>query len=212
MVLLASKLGEGVYRRLGFTDVDNVKVSFYQRPALPPPSRASSTPSFPNEQEHEDAIRLEQEAGGVFRGPLLNALFKKDRTCAILKSKSSVVAVAWGRYLGPTPTTNVPTLHIGPVVAPSPDFAISVIAELLRMDHAANADERDTCLPASALVVYRENNEASKLAFESLGFVEAAPVPYMQKSVVLDAKASPSSVDLAIGNEQYFAATWWDIA
>lgn len=212
IVLLASKLGEGVYRRLGFVDVDNLKFSFYQRPALPPPSRASSTPSLPNEQEHEDAIKLEQEAGGVYRGPLLNAIFEKDRRCAILKSESSVVAAAWGRYMAPTPTTNVPTLQIGPVVAKSPDFATSVIAELLRMDHAANADSRDTCIPAAALVVRRGKSEASRVAFKSLGFVEVAPVPYLQKSVVPDAEASRSSLDIAVGNEQYYAVTWWDFA
>lgn len=212
VVLIASKSGEGVYRRLGFEKVDNIKVSLYERPALPPPGRSTSRPSIPNEREHEDAVKLDQESHGVHRGPLLKALFEKDHRCAILKSDSSVVSSAWARYYAPSTKTKERELHIGPVVAKSPDFAVSVVAELLRIDHAASPGARDNSAPALVLAVQRGNSEASKLAFEALGFTEMAELPYMRKVLVPRADCPPLHLDLLTANEDYYAMTWWDIA
>lgn len=211
-MLIAAKLGEGVYRRLGFEDVQNVSIFWYDRPPLPAPSKSALSPSLPKDQnEHEDAIDLEKEAGGIYRGKLLKAVFEKDRMCAMLECEDSVVAAAWGRYKALVPSTNLPTLHIGPVVAKSPEFATSVIAEVLRMDQAKHAGTRDSCIRTTALVVRIGDNDASERAFESLGFVKKERTPFLQKGLVPEADPLPSSVDLAVANEQCYAITWWDI-
>lgn len=210
VVLIASKSGEGVYRRLGFEQVDSIKVALYERPALPPPDRSTSNPSIPNQHEHDNAIKLDQESHGMYRGPLLKALFEKDHRCAILKCDSSVVASAWARYYALSTKTEEPELHIGPVIAKSPDFAVSVVAELLRIDHAANANERDTSAHALVLAVQRGNSEASKLVFEALGFAKKAELPFMQKVLVPEADCTPLDLDLLTANETYYALTFYD--
>ena len=212
IVLLASKLGEGVYRRLGFKDVRNVAVALYRRTSLPPPNFSTTVAGRPTAQEHDDAIRLEGEIGGSSRKELLRKTFEKDNLCAVAKTDSSVAAAAWGRYTAPTPSTNKITLHVGPVVAKTPDLAMSVVAELLRMARADDACASNLLPQASALVVRIGDSKASEQVFESLGFEKAVDVPYLQKGIHDGADPSPRDVDLACATDQCYATMWWDIA
>lgn len=212
VVLIASKLGESVYRRLGFKDVPNITISYYKRPALPAPSHSRLRPRVPSEKEHEEAIRLEEQVGGAYRGELLNALFKKDRLCVVLKSGGSLMAAAWARYMDCQLSTNLPSLHIGPVVAKTSAFAESVISEVLRIHQAASTLGQNRCMESTALVVRVGENHAAEGCFESLGFEKLCGAPYLQKGLTAEADPSPSFVDIATANEQYFATTWWDIA
>lgn len=211
MVLLASPLGEGVYRRVGFTNVKDIGVSYRQRLAQPPPTTTTTTAWIPTALEHEDAILLEEEIGGSFRGEFLRMLFEKDHLCAVAKTGSNIAAVAWGRYKGQTPSTGEVNLHVGPVVARTPDLAKSVVAEILRMDAASHSGHSASCSRATVLSMRIRGNETGQRMFQSLGFEKVFDPPYMQKAVADESNSSPSGVDLACADADYYATTWWDM-
>lgn len=211
--MVASRLGENLYRRLGFESQNTVAISVYERSEQPPPLPVSPTSRFPDQTLHKAAVKLDEECIGINRGSLLNSIYKRDKLCAVLTVKDQVVAAAWGRLSNPV-KNGIEELHIGPVVAKSPEYATSVVAELLRMElwkgHCPSK-ENENCRFSTVLVVEKGNTKRGKEVFEALGYVKGADLPYMAKRITSYPRTSLPTLDVAGASSQYYAMAGWDI-
>lgn len=210
---MASRLGVNLYKRLGFESQNSIAISVYERNEQPPPKPCSLTPRFPDHTLHKAAIKLDEESIGINRSSLLNCIYKRDRLCAVLTLNKQVVAAAWGRLSNPV-KNGMEELHVGPVVAKSPDFAESVVAELLRMEYRKGQcpdDENESCRFSTVLVVEKGGVLRSRHVFEALGYVKGADLPYMAKRITSHSCTGLSTLDLTGATSQYYAMAGWDI-
>ncbi|CDF37792.1 unnamed protein product [Chondrus crispus] len=213
VVLTSTDLGMGMYSRLGFKVVPSIKIVMYARPPTVAPTRSSLKPRVPSKAEHEEAIKFDEKSNGASRASMLRSIYKQYGMCAVLKSGSSIVAVAWGRYLASPTKDHQPELQIGPVVAKKSEYAASVTGELLRMDQGGRSAKKGMCGSAMVLSVQRGNDSKPGMrAFESVGFMKMGEMPYMRKTLGRSSSSSDSKLDLVRASSSYHAMAWWDLA
>lgn len=211
--MIASSLGANLYPRLGFIPRTDITVFIYERPSLPTPPPSSLRPVLPDHADHTAAIKLDEQATGLNRASYLNALFKQDNLCAVVKIDAQVVAAAWARLSTLLPNETVAEIFIGPVVAKSPDFAVSVTAELLRLEYQrrVGSDKTADNRRSTVLVLDKDAVENRGRVFESLGYVKRAQLPFMTKQVRSESNCGALTVDLDGANSQYYATSAYDM-
>lgn len=218
VVLLATPVGLSMYGRLGFLAVDSIVATEYERPAIPLPDIPQddavvvSAANLSWEPDFVKALQLDYECTGLRRSALLKAIFERDRICAVVKVDSEVTAAAWGRRTAPLGPENQPYLFIGPVIAKFPRDAIRVTAEVLRMERRSRKSaNRDLCLRATVISLFKDKREASRRAFETLGFQKEYDMAYMVKRIRDNDSDAKSSLDLTKASSDYYALAGWDL-
>jgi len=171
-LLYATKMGQPLYERLGFTIVEALVKHTAPRTALhlPVPGRSVRPLQL---DDLEAVVALDAEAFGVPRGAVLRAIVAVASSAAVVEANDRITgyAIAWPAW---------DTTTIGPVVAATDDDAASLVAYL-----AALAPGRplriDVPHPRSYL----------RAQLRSWGFVEVQSFPTM----LLGARALPGNRD-----------------
>lgn len=212
-VLLASPLGVPLYKRLDFSVIPSIVVTEYDRPGMELPERPEHRAYPPNKQDLTAASELYYKCSGMRRDGLLQAIYKRDGICAVLKRNSDMVAAAWGRRTAPLGKEKVRYVFIGPVVACSADLAVIVTAEVLRMEMESRTgcERGEMPLKATVLGLSKDGNEGSRLALEGVGFVRNYDLPYMRRCLGDCGEDSGDVVDFMGAGPGYFAVAGWDL-
>lgn len=196
-----------MYPNLGFDVVEQVVLC--KLSPSPPPEATSLRAALPTERQHEYAVELFKQSSGYSRQRELQAIFHSTAQCAVLLIGGNVTAAAWARFTSADANNPESGVFLGPVVAKSPDHAISVCSEILRM--SGKAQPPNSRRGVSALVLNRRGDDAELNVFKSLGFTPQYELQHMVKNPSPSEELQSSKKEAAMPAKNYFSLIGFDL-